>query len=671
MNHPFFRRHLDTLLALALAAAAFGVYLWTLCPTLYWGDCGELATVAVTLGIPHPTGYPLYCLLGKAWTLLLPVGSLVWRLNVLSAVFGALAVACCYGFARAAALPRPLALMAGGLLAFSSTFWQQALITETYTLAAFFTCLLLFLAMRWRARGCQSGDLRLLAVAYGFTLTSHQTNTLFLPGFIAFVLWSAPALRRWQDRAVLTEWAGTLGLGALPLLTYLYLPLRARMHPAYNWGDPETPFAFFYHVTGRAFSQGMFHDPLWKVKAHFLSWVRDMPQEFSWLLVALSVLGLGLFWRQRAERPLALLLTWIIAADVVFGINYSIYNAYIYFIPCYIVMAVCAAHSLLGLWRALEPRLSEGKRPAYAAFGALCVLALVPIQAVGHQRVSLRGNWTCSDYCHNLLASVPPHGILIENSDDTAAFGVTYLQTVEGQRPDVALIRRAMLGGIYDIRYHTFANVWYLHDLKRRYPRLTALYPPYGIDASQVLTEDPMRRIIRDAVAHHVPVCALAPSGISVWFNMAPFTDDNGDRIRLDTYLSRHYQTATVGLVTRVFPTDRKPSALALRAETERVWCSYSLRGVFGGDLQRDKYLAPLALNYSNGSLVRANLAYDQGDYSVAEASYANVLSLFTCDAATQGLQRCALARHRNANVVSARNSPPAPGILTKEKTTQ
>ena len=157
MNHPFLKRHLDTLLAFVLAVAALGVYLHTLCPTLYWGDCGELATVVATLGIPHPTGYPLYCLLGKVWTLLLPVGSLVWRLNVLSAVFGALAVACCYGFARAVALPRPLALTAGGLLAFSSTFWQQCLITETYTLAAFFTCLLLFLARTLEGAGLPGG----------------------------------------------------------------------------------------------------------------------------------------------------------------------------------------------------------------------------------------------------------------------------------------------------------------------------------------------------------------------------------------------------------------------------------------------------------------------------------------------------------------------------------
>lgn len=669
MKHPFSRRHLDTLLALALAAAILGVYLRTLCPTLYWGDCGELATVVATLGIPHPTGYPLYCLLGKAWTLLLPVGSLVWRLNVLSAVFGALAVACCYGFARAAALPRPLALTAGGLLAFSSTFWQQALITETYTLAAFFTCLLLFLAARWRARGCRPGDLRLLALAYGFALTSHQTNTLFLPGFVAFVLWSAPALRRWKDRAVRKEWARAFALGALPLLTYLYLPLRARTHPAYNWGDPETLHSFYYHVTGRLFAPLMFHQKPEFMLDRLRTWGQNLPMEFSWLLVAAAALGLALFWRRVAERPLALLLTWVFVADIGFVVNYAIYNGYIYFIPAYVVLSICAGRGLLGLWHALEPRLEPGRRPAFAALGAACVVALVPVQAAGHRSVSLRGNWTCEDYGRNLLASVPLHGLLIENGDDTAACAVTYLQVVEGCRPDVVLVRRDLLASIYDAREQSWANFWYLDGLKRRYPRVQALYPAQGITAAQAQQEDPMRRIVRDAAASGVPVCALAPAGGPDWFCELPLlTDDDGQRVRLDAYLNRHYDTAPVGLMTRVYERGRRPAAPALRAETERVWHSYSLRGVFDGKLQADRFLLLLALNYGNGSLARADLAYGQRDYAVAEASYTNVLSLFTCDAATHGLQHCAQAR-KGARLLSARGGPQA--LFTKERVPQ
>ncbi len=642
----------DKILAGLLGAFAFSVYLRTLCPTLYWGDCGELATVAATLGIPHPTGYPLYCLLGKAWTLVFPFGSVVWRLNVLSAIFGSFAVMCLYGFARAISLPRPLALTAAGLLAFCSTFWQQCLLTETYTLAAFFTCLNLFLAARWKGRGCRPGDLAALAVAYGFTLTSHQTNTLFLPGFLGFIFWTDPALLRLREASVRKTWAKTLGLAALPLLVYAYLPIRARMHPAYNWGDPETLFAFWYHVTGRTFSAGMFTDPLSKVGQNLLRWATNLPKEFSWPLTALCVFGLGCFWRQRTERPLAFLLTWIVLADIVFAVNYSIYNAYIYFIPCYAVMSACAGRGLLSLWQALEPHLASEKRPAYAAFGAACALALVPTQIVGHQTVSLHGNWTCYDYSRNILASVPAHGLLIENGDDTAGFGVTYLQMVEHRRPDVVLIRRAMLRSLYDPRYEKFVNAWYLHDLKRRYPRMTALYPPYGVDAMQTLTEDPLRRVIRDAVAHGTPVCALNPAGGHMWFKMAPFTDDDGKSISFDAYLEQHYQTAEIGLVMQVSSkTQPQPSPETLYAETERMWNSYTLRGVFDGDLQKDGYLAPLALNYGNASLVRAQIAYKASEYPIAAEAYSHVLSLFECDEATQGLAQC---RQRTGHVIAS-----------------
>lgn len=660
----FLRRHLDTLLALTLATLAFCIYLWTLCPTVYWGDCAELVTAAVTLGIPHPTGYPLYCLLGKAWTLLLPVGSYVWRLNVLSAVFGSLAVACCYGFARAASLSRPLAVMAAGLLAFTSTFWQQCLVTETYSLAAFFTCLLLFLAARWQARGCQATDLRRLAVAYGFALTSHQTNTLFLPGFVAFVLWSAPALRQWQDKTVRREWAKTLGLGALPLLVYLYLPLRARMHPAYNWGDIETPFAFFYHVTGRVFAVDMFHDPLWKIKLRFLSWITtSIPSQFSWPLAALCVPGLGLFWQRREERPLAMLLTWIVLIDIVFTLNYNIYNGYIYFIPCYIVMSVCAGRTLTALWQTLELHIEPQKRRAYAAFGAACALSLIPVQIAGHARVSLRGNWTCYDYSRNLLASVPPHGILIENGDDTTSFGVAYQQIVEGRRPDIIPVDRGLLRSLYDTHYRTFAGAWYFEDLTRRYPRLCALYPPYGMSAAQSLMEDPLHRIIQDAVARHVPVCVLAPAGVYVSRAVPPVCEADGKCVRLDVYLERHYDTAVVGLLTQVYAKSRQPSDAALQAETERDWRLFSLRGVFSGDLQRDPYLKPLAVSYGNGSLARARLAYGRKDYRIAAASYTDVLSLFSCDEAAQGLLRCT-ETHHEARLTSAVRRTPIRSIL-------
>ncbi|HID51919.1 MAG TPA: DUF2723 domain-containing protein, partial [Anaerolineae bacterium] len=75
---------------------ALAVYWLTLAPDLtaaHWGgDGGELITAAVTLGVPHPPGYPTYVLLGKLFGFL-PVGSVAYRFNLFSAVAVALAAA--------------------------------------------------------------------------------------------------------------------------------------------------------------------------------------------------------------------------------------------------------------------------------------------------------------------------------------------------------------------------------------------------------------------------------------------------------------------------------------------------------------------------------------------------------------------------------------------------
>src|SRR3954454_23607172 len=67
---------------------AFAVYVKTLLPGVSVGDWAEMQWIPAQLGIPHPTGYPLYVLLGKAFSLV-PIGSLGFRAELLSAVAAA------------------------------------------------------------------------------------------------------------------------------------------------------------------------------------------------------------------------------------------------------------------------------------------------------------------------------------------------------------------------------------------------------------------------------------------------------------------------------------------------------------------------------------------------------------------------------------------------------
>src|SRR5213593_112847 len=81
----------DRLIALGATLVAFCLYAATLLPGIGSGDTAEFQRVAPTLDVAHPTGYPLYTLLGWLWSHLPLGGTPAWRMNLFSAVASALA----------------------------------------------------------------------------------------------------------------------------------------------------------------------------------------------------------------------------------------------------------------------------------------------------------------------------------------------------------------------------------------------------------------------------------------------------------------------------------------------------------------------------------------------------------------------------------------------------
>src|ERR1700726_5206660 len=86
------RENIKTLgYAAALFAAAGLLYFLTAARDIVVGDCPELITAAVILGVAHPPGYPLFTMLGHFFSQL-PLGPIPFRVNLLSAVCDALTV---------------------------------------------------------------------------------------------------------------------------------------------------------------------------------------------------------------------------------------------------------------------------------------------------------------------------------------------------------------------------------------------------------------------------------------------------------------------------------------------------------------------------------------------------------------------------------------------------
>ncbi|MDO8734210.1 MAG: DUF2723 domain-containing protein, partial [Elusimicrobiota bacterium] len=84
-------------MAIFLFLIGFSTYLYTLYPSVSpFRDAGDLTASVFTLGIAHPPGYPVYVILGKIWTILIPFGNIGYRLNLFSAFTSSLTVIMVY-----------------------------------------------------------------------------------------------------------------------------------------------------------------------------------------------------------------------------------------------------------------------------------------------------------------------------------------------------------------------------------------------------------------------------------------------------------------------------------------------------------------------------------------------------------------------------------------------
>ena len=185
----------------ALAAAglvgliALVVYALTVERSVPTGDSGELIAAAYVLGVAHPPGYPLYMMLGHL-AMLFPGGSPALRMNMLSGILDAVAVAVVFLVVYRLVAERreptetrdPAPLIAGAvgalLLAFSSLFWAYSVVAEVFALNNLFAAALLLLGVEWCRRPDRVRLLWLFMLLLGLALTNQQTIVLLGPAFL-------------------------------------------------------------------------------------------------------------------------------------------------------------------------------------------------------------------------------------------------------------------------------------------------------------------------------------------------------------------------------------------------------------------------------------------------------------------------------------------------------
>jgi hypothetical protein len=486
---------LDPILALGLGAAAQALYVTTLAPSVLPGDGGEFQFVPFLLGVAHPTGYPLYCLLGWAWSHLLPLGDVAYRMNLFSAFWSAAAVALLYPTTldllqkAAPDLPllarRLLAGLASATLAVTPTLWSQAVMAEVYGLHIFLLVLFLYLLLAWGRR--REPHLLLLAAAcLGLGLAHHSTTVLWILPALAYI-WLEGRAGRGQSpggragRAVFA--LALLAAITLPLLLYLYLPLRA----------PHTPYIRLPLASGRQLV--LYENTL----ANLIDFVTGGPfggsvdfsvdlgqrlsmaggfllAEVGWPGVLLAALGL---LRLALGRQGALLALTGLAytAIVAFNLVYTIGDIYVLFIPSYLVVVlwlVLGVGTLAGVVMQIVP----GRAAAPGRWRLLAALAIVPffllplwLATTHYCAVDRSSDTGARDGWQALLSSPVPRDAVLVSNDRNDIMPMWYFQYVEGQRPDLLglfpliTLQYPDLGSVLDLALSTGRPLYLLKEM--------------------------------------------------------------------------------------------------------------------------------------------------------------------------------------------------------------
>jgi hypothetical protein len=454
------------------ALSALLVYLLTLAPGLTWhndgADGGDLIAAVVTGGVPHPSGYPTYLLLGEV-AARLPIGDLAYRFNLLSAVAAAAATGLTLQAARVAlgksfvgneGMRLGAAAMAALTTAFSSILWSQAVITEVYALNAFFVALSLYLALRARTAGSRSPIWVAAAGALGLGLGNHLALAALAP-LMLLLYWSVCADES-QAGGALGSRTVVIGAAVLALLAglgvYVVLPVRAARHAPVNWGGADTWSGFLWLVTGRAYAPLVGALPVAYLPQRALAAAALLVRQMAWWGVPVAYLGLRAMWQH--DRTLVAGTALSAGLTVAYAVGYNTGDSYVYLIPATMLLAIWLAWGVpetLAVLAAPVTRVLRGRRARWATFGVAVALVAVPLVA-NWRLVDASEDRAAHEYGSQALAIVPANALIVtEVSTDT--FPLWYFRYAERRRPDVAVVNGNLL-----------AFAWYRATVARWHP---------------------------------------------------------------------------------------------------------------------------------------------------------------------------------------------------------
>ena len=460
----------------ALFAFSLAIYTSTMSQGITWlntgSDGGDFISAARAFGVPHPTGYPTYTLLLRAFGEIVAIGDHAFRANLMSALLGAATVPLVYVAAlrlldllsvHEVGTGRPVrasAIVAALAFATSRLFWSQSTITEVYTLNALFGAALLVMTLGVISdltHGKSAIKSRvLMTLLLGLGLGNHTTLGLAATPFGLWVLWSVWRHQGWRG---VFDWRPAAGLLA-GLSVYAYPPIAASSNPVVNWGAPDSLEGFRWMASATIYRPYAFRLASELLSGRISTIAELLFTQFTVAGTVIGIAGLTSIWSY--SRGFVLASVTSVLSIAVYAVAYDTVDSFIYLISAFMVFSLWLAVGIAVLGHGIRRYatrarwLSGFRQQAHVAPFVLIALA-VPLWSLvtGWSDVDLSGHNAPAQFAESSVSKAAGGVVFAE---EPQLFALVYEAQVASPELDVMVVGPVLL-----------QHDWYWDQLARKY----------------------------------------------------------------------------------------------------------------------------------------------------------------------------------------------------------
>ncbi|HUQ87006.1 MAG TPA: DUF2723 domain-containing protein [Vicinamibacterales bacterium] len=313
----------DVTLATLVAIVTLTFFIITLRPDVGGTeDSPKFQFVGQALGTAHSPGYPFYVMATYAFTRV-PIGTLAYRVNLFSAVCGALACMCIFLTARRLGVTSLLSIAAALAAATSYPVWSNSVTAEVYTLAAVLSGFAVYWLIAFAqtpavwpaAREASDGEVSTVRPSGRGVGRLYAACAMWACGFgnhltIVGILPAALIYGIYKDRSVLRPRVAITAaiIGLIGVAQYWFIAIRTMQGAPYLEARADTIRGVFDVIIARDVSWARFYQAQSAVAAievpMLLNGIRIHMGTVPIILVVIAI-AIGI-WKKNAEVLLIL-----------------------------------------------------------------------------------------------------------------------------------------------------------------------------------------------------------------------------------------------------------------------------------------------------------------------------------------------------------------------------